>query len=103
MKETIEAHPEIEVIYLTYPTYEGLTVDLDEMRSIIGPDRLLIIDEAHGSHCYFSPLCPKPALLSGADAAVTSVHKTLGGLYGTSLINVGKTARLDPSRVKMQH
>ena len=39
----------------------------------------------------------------GADAAVTSIHKTLGGMSGTALLNVGKNSRLDPSRVKQQH
>lgn len=50
---------------------------------------MLIVDEAHGAHFYFSNELPEGALQGGADAAVTSVHKTLGGMSGTALLNVG--------------
>jgi arginine/lysine/ornithine decarboxylase len=42
-------------------------------------------------------------LQGGADAAVTSIHKTLGSIYGTALINVGKSSKLDPDRIRMQY
>ena len=43
---------------------------------------------------------PVGALKGGADAAVCSVHKTLGGFNATALINVSKTSRLPASKVK---
>jgi arginine decarboxylase len=54
----------------------------------------MIVDEAHGAHCYFSKLMPQGALKQGADATVNSVHKTLGALSASALINVSKTSRL---------
>lgn len=51
----------------------------------------MIVDEAHGAHSYFNPKSmPQTALKGGADAAVCSVHKTLGALTATALINVAK-------------
>ncbi len=89
-------------MYLTNPTYEGLCFDVREMRAVCG-ERLLLIDEAHGAHFYFSNVCPDAALQGGADAAVTSAHKMLGSFYGTALINVAHDSRLDPKAILMQH
>jgi arginine/lysine/ornithine decarboxylase len=80
-------HPEIEVVYLTNPTYDGLCFNVSDMKTACG-DRIFIVDEAHGAHFYFSEKLPQGALQAGADAAVTSVHKTLGGLSGTALLNL---------------
>lgn len=99
----LEDHPEIDAVYLTTPTYDGLCFDVRDMKEACGPDRLFLIDEAHGAHFYFSNACPDAALQGGADAAVTSIHKMLGSFYGTALINVNKKTSIDPQRVKMQH
>jgi len=50
------------------------------MKEACGPDRLFLVDEAHGAHFYFSKDCPEGALEGGADAAVTSIHKMLGSI-----------------------
>ena len=43
---------------------------------------------------------PVGALKSGADVTVCSVHKTLGALSASALINVAKNSRLNASKVK---
>lgn len=43
---------------------------------------------------------PTGALKGGADATVSSVHKTLGALSASALINVSKNSRLPASKVK---
>jgi len=43
---------------------------------------------------------PLGALKSGADVTVCSVHKTLGALSASALINVAKNSRLSASKVK---
>jgi arginine/lysine/ornithine decarboxylase len=58
---------------------------------------LLIVDEAHGAHFYFNKNMPLGALKSGADAAVCSVHNTLGALSASALINVAVDSRLTAS------
>ena len=72
------------------------------MRKACG-DRLFIVDEAHGAHLYFikDDRFPKPALQSGADASITSIHKTLGGISATALINVAKGSKMEVQKVKM--
>jgi lysine decarboxylase len=75
------------------------------MRKAVGHERLFIIDEAHGAHLYFNDLeSHNAALKAGADAAVTSIHKMLGSIYGTALLNVSKdTTLLDLSKIKSKH
>ena len=60
----------------------------------------MIVDEAHGAHFYFNKDMPVGALKGGADAAVCSVHKTLGALSASALVNVSKNSRLPASKVK---
>ena len=43
---------------------------------------------------------PGGACSRGADASVTSVHKTLGGYSGTALVNVAKNSRFSPTLIK---
>lgn len=103
VQQILLEHPEIEAVYLTNPTYEGLCFDLPAMKAAVG-GRLFIVDEAHGAHFYFSSDCPQGALENGcADAAVTSLHKMLGTIYGTAMVNVGTTGKLDLEKVKMVH
>jgi len=80
---------------------EGLVADYAAIRQVCTPNNvLLIVDEAHGAHFYFNKQMPTGALKSGADATVCSVHKTLGALSASALINVAKNSRLPASKVK---
>lgn len=78
---------------------EGLVANYQEIRKAC-QDVLLIVDEAHGAHSYFSKLMPEPALKGGADVAVCSVHKTLGALSASAMINVSRNSRIPASKVK---
>jgi arginine/lysine/ornithine decarboxylase len=42
---------------------------------------------------------PNGALQGGADGAVTSIHKTLGGFSGTALLNIASD-KLDFKKIK---
>ena len=89
VQEALDKDPEIGVFYLTFPNMEGLVADYQRIREICTPcDLLLIVDEAHGAHFYLNKNMPLGALKSGADAAVYSVHKTLGALSASALINI---------------
>jgi len=80
---------------------EGLIADYAGIRQVCTPTNvLLIVDEAHGAHFYFNKNMPVGALKSGADVTVSSVHKTLGALSASALINVSKNSRLPASKVK---
>lgn len=54
VEDMLIEYPEIEAVYLTSPTYEGLGYDLADIKKVCGPSRLFIVDEAHGAHFYFS-------------------------------------------------
>lgn len=100
VRDVLEANPHIEVVYLTNPTYDGFCFNVKKMREAIGNDKIFIIDEAHGAHFYFNTEFPNSAMLGGADVAITSVHKTLGGYSATALLNVSPSSRLDPHKIK---
>jgi arginine/lysine/ornithine decarboxylase len=101
VQEALENDPEIGVVYLTSPNMEGLVADYAAIRQACQPGNvLLIVDEAHGAHSYFNKAMPVGALKSGADVTVSSVHKTLGALSASALINVSKSSRLPASKVQ---
>lgn len=101
--EGLRQHPDAEVVYLTSPTFEGLLCNYKEIREVIGEHRILVIDEAHGSHLYFNKDSDflKGAMQSGAvDVCVSSAHKNLGALSAAAFINVAKNKRIDPDQIK---
>ena len=64
-----------------------------------GPEKLLLVDEAHGPHLPFSEQLPVEALAAGADMAATSTHKLLGSLTQTSML-LARSGRIDLERVQ---
>lgn len=106
VKEAIEQYPDIEVVYLTTPSSDGLCFDIEKMASSInfdGENRILVIDETHGAHFYFSNDCPKPAMRAGADVSVTSIDKSLGGISASSILNIGEKSKLDSEKIKNKY
>ena len=94
-------HPDIEAVYLTSPTFEGLVCDYDSVRRVCGDKMTIVVDEAHGTHLYFDSKNPKGAMLSGlVDLTINSTHKNMGGLAATALINVAHNSRISPDVVK---
>ena len=109
--------PGASAVVILSPTYEGLCVPLvggaesDRVESDCvggregtgsadrrGAERpIIIVDEAHGSHFYFSEKMPRGWLTAGADACVHGAHKTLGSLTGSGFLHL-KGPRLDRAR-----
>ena len=87
--------PSIKVVVITYPNYYGICSNIEKIAEIVHKhNRLLLVDEAHGSHLVFSNKLPIPSLKAGADLVVQSTHKSLPSLTQTSMIHVG-TDRVD--------
>lgn len=85
---TIQAHPRAKAVLLTYPTYEGIAIDLAPMIHYAHERGLyVLVDEAHGAHLPFHPDLPAPALACGADCAAQSTHKLTGSLTQTSMLH----------------
>lgn len=83
------ANPDLKVMVITSPTYEGVVSDIEAISKIARQYGVrLIVDEAHGAHLPFMRTLPVSALYCGADVVVQSVHKTLLSLTQTALLHV---------------
>jgi lysine decarboxylase len=84
-------------LLLTEPSYLGT---LSELEALIAKahsrDIPVIVDAAWGAHFGFNSNLPQHALQMGADALITSVHKTLPGYSASALLLAqGKLLNLD--------
>jgi lysine decarboxylase len=78
LEEILINDKDIKVVLLTYPTYDGICFDIKKACEIVKKyNRLLIIDEAHGSHFITSEKFPVSSVECGADIIVQSAHKNL--------------------------
>lgn len=78
------------VLLITNPTYEGLSMDLANLVTAVrafDPNIIIYIDEAWGAHFPFSDRMPTCAMTAGADICVQSTHKQGSGLQQTSMIH----------------
>lgn len=89
-EEGLKKYPETNVVFISNPTYEGLSVDLQKFVQRIrkvNPKLIIFVDEAWGSLFPFSDRMPVSAMQAGADICVQSAHKQGSGLQQTSLIH----------------
>lgn len=96
-----DSNHEIQAVYITSPTYEGILSDIGRIADIAHAYGLpLIVDEAHGAHLYFSELFPTGALAFGADIVIQSVHKTLPSFTQTALLHINHSEFVNVEKVK---
>jgi arginine/lysine/ornithine decarboxylase len=87
------------LVVVTSPTYWGIASDIAGIAAVAHAHGVpLYVDEAWGPHLPFHPCLPPSAMASGADIAVTSVHKLLGGLGQAAILHAQGT-RLDLRRL----
>ena len=87
VEKMLKANPETSLVVITSPTYEGVVSDIRSIAAICHRyGARLLVDEAHGAHFPFSDSFPQSAVQCGADAAVTSLHKTLPAMTQTALL-----------------
>lgn len=80
---------DIAAVVVTYPSYYGICSDIKKISEIVHKyNKILIVDEAHGSHLIFSKELPISAIDAGADIVIQSTHKTLPALTQSSMIHV---------------
>ncbi len=100
IEEKLKEFDDIRAVIITSPTYEGIISDIEKIAKIVHKyDKILIVDEAHGSHLGFHDYFPKGAVKCGADIVVQSMHKTMKGLTQTGLLHI-KGQRVDSYLVK---
>ncbi|MGX6449598.1 aminotransferase class I/II-fold pyridoxal phosphate-dependent enzyme, partial [Patulibacter sp. S7RM1-6] len=100
LARALAEHPRATAAWITDPTYVGVRSDLAALAGVAhGRGVPLLVDQAWGAHFGFHPDLPPSALALGADAAVTSVHKTLTAFSQGALLHLSGSGRLAPERV----
>lgn len=100
IEATIQQFPEAKAVFITSPTYNGVTADLVKISEIVHRHgKVLLVDEAHGPHLKFHEDLPISAVEAGADLVVQSTHKILSALSQGSVLHFNSEI-LDINRVK---
>lgn len=89
IENMLTLHPDIKLIIITSPTYEGIISNIKEIVKIAhGHNIPCMIDEAHGAHLGLHNSFPNNSIKYGADIVIHSLHKTLPSFTQTGLIHV---------------
>ena len=87
----IKDNPHAEAVLANNPTYYGVVANLKKIVELAHAAGMkVLVDEAHGTHFYFSEELPMSAMEAGADLAAVSLHKTGGSLTQSSLLLAGE-------------
>lgn len=96
IKQLLSDNPEISVVWITNPTYEGIVSDVKTIAAICKEHNVIfIVDEAHGCHWTFNESLPDSALSLGADAVVHSIHKTGGSFSQSSMLHLAHNSKIN--------
>lgn len=88
-KKAIDENSDAKAIFIINPTYFGATCNLKKIVDYAHlKNMIVLVDEAHGSHFYFSSHLPISAMDANADMATLSIHKTGGSLTQSSILLV---------------
>ncbi|HTU30700.1 MAG TPA: DegT/DnrJ/EryC1/StrS family aminotransferase [Solirubrobacteraceae bacterium] len=97
--DALRSHPGACAVLLSDPSYVGTCSDLPAHAAVAHAAGVpLIVDAAWAAHFGFHPALPPHAIGAGADAMVTSAHKTLPA-YSQGALLLARTERLDASRM----
>ena len=92
---------EISALYVTSPNYYGEITDIKSLSKICHKyNKLLLVDNAHGSHLAFLKENLHPIHL-GADMSACSLHKTLPVLTGGAVLNIANADFIENAKNAM--
>lgn len=90
VKKAIEENPDAKAVLVNNPTYYGVCSDLPAIIQLAHEHGMLVLcDEAHGTHFYFSDQLPPGGMQLGADMAACSMHKTGGSFTQSAFLLCG--------------
>jgi arginine decarboxylase len=105
LADALSRHPEARAVLVGEPSYAGGIGDPAALARLAHGHTTrhrsgipLVVDAAWAPHAGFHPALPDHALALGADALVTSAHKTLPA-WSQGAIVLARTERLDPTRL----
>lgn len=100
-KTAIDNNPDAKAVFVINPTYFGVCSDIKNITEYAHYKGMIVMaDEAHGSHLYFSDNLPISAMDAGCDISSLSIHKTAGSLTQSSVILINHNANIDFSKVR---
>lgn len=90
LSETLITHKDAALVFLTRPDYYGRCLDIIKIADMVHREgKLLMVDEAHGTHFHFCPsILPESAITAGGDIVVQSAHKTSPALTQGAFLHV---------------
>ena len=98
--EALAAAPDAAAVFVGDPSYVGTLGPVAELAQVAHAHGVpLVVDAAWAAYFGFHPDLPAHALTQGADALVTSAHKTLPSWSQGALL-LARTERLDPARLE---
>ena len=99
VRRALVENPDVRAVLVGDPSYVGTVGDVAGLAQVAHEHGLpLVVDAAWAAHFGFHPDLPRHPLQLGADAMVTSAHKTLPAWSQAALI-LARTERLDPARL----
>lgn len=99
VEDALRDHPDTKLVIVVSPSFCGITSDLQRIGEIAHRHGVpLYVDEAWGAHLHFHERLPASAMASGADAAVSSIHKLLPAISQGSILHL-RGNLLDRERV----
>lgn len=103
IKSLLKQYPDVVGVLITRPNYYGMCCDIQKIADIVhANDKILLVDEAHGSHLKFNDALPICAMDAGADICVQSAHKTLTAFTQGAFLHVkGNKINLDRLRANL--
>jgi lysine decarboxylase len=91
--------PDAVAVMIGSPSYVGTLADVAGIAAVAhARARPLVVDAAWAAHFGFHPDLPHHAISLGADALVTSAHKTLPA-WSQAAYLLARTDRIDPARL----
>jgi lysine decarboxylase len=99
VERALQERPDAKAVFLVEPTYVGTVSNVVGHAEVAHRRGIpLVVDQAWGAYFGFHPELPRHALQAGADAMVTSAHKTLPA-YTQSAYVLAKTDVIDRDRL----
>jgi arginine decarboxylase len=97
LQAALQQHPEAAGGVFTNPTYQGIAGPVAAYRTLLGPERILFIDEAHGGHFEWFGR-PEYNAHRAADLWVHGTHKLHGSLTQTGWLHL-RRGRIDVATI----
>jgi arginine decarboxylase len=97
--DALAAHPEARAVFVTSPSYVGTCADVVALSQVAHAAGVpLLVDAAWGAHLGSHRDLPPHPFAAGADAVVTSAHKTLPALNQGAVV-LARADLLAPDRL----